>query len=360
MRIKILDRYLIGEMVIPFIIGVVGFILIMIVDILFTLADLIINKGIPAVAVLKLLIFKLPAIMVLTFPVSILFATAMVMGRLCKDSEMVAFRTSGITFIRIALPIIFVAVLISGLSFLTNEKVVPWANHVSENIIRQIILKKPLPQVRENVFFKGSNDRYFYVRKMNVKRGMLEGIMIYEFLGEKLPRVIIAKRAKFDGTMWQLEDGIVHKYDSRGRMTYEADFGRMSIYVEEDIFRFSNQKTTQEMNSAELKSLIKMLGRGGVSTRSLMVDLYMKYSVPLTCLIFALIGIPLSVSPVRSGRMFGIVLSIVIVFSFYVFASVFRSLGYGGKLVPFISAWFPQISFGILGSILIARESFFR
>ena len=360
MRIKTIDRYLIGEMIVPFSIGVIGFILIMITDILFTLADLIINKGIPFFAVLKLLIYKLPAIMVLTFPVSTLFATAMVLGRLSKDSELVALRTSGITFTRIALPIIFVSIVISSFSFVTNEKVVPWANRVSEKIIRQIILKKPLPQVKENVFFKGTDNRYFYIRKMNAKKKVLEGIMIYEFLGESLPRVIVAKRAKFDGELWQLEDGVVHKYDKEGRMTYEADFSKMSIFVEENIFRYSNQKTSQEMNSVELKSFINMLGRGGVNTRSLTVDLYMKYSVPLTCFVFALIGIPLAVPPIRSGRMYGIVLCIVIVFSFYVFASVFRSLGYGGKLNPFVSAWFPQISFAVLGLILIAREAVTR
>ncbi len=358
MKIRTLDRYLIGEMIVPFTMGVIGFILIMITDLLFTLADLIINKGIPFIAVLKLLIFKLPAIMVLTFPVSTLFATAMVLGRLSKDSELVALRTSGITFARIALPIIFASIVISSLSFITNEKIVPWTNRVSENIIRQIILKKPIPQIKENIFFKGSDNRYFYIRKMDTKRKMLEGVMIYEFLGESLPRVIVAKRAKFEDSVWQLEEGIVHHYDREGRMTYEADFGKMAIFVEENIFRLSNQKTSQEMNSVELKSMIKMLGRGGVNTRSLMVDFYMKYSVPLTCLVFALIGIPLSVPPVRSGRMYGVVLSIVIVFSFYVFASVFRSLGYGGKLSPFISAWFPQISFAILGFILIAREAF--
>jgi len=358
MKVKTLDRYLIGEMIVPFSIGVLGFILIMIADILFTMADLIINKGIPFIAVLKLLIFKLPAIMVLTFPVSTLFATAMVFGRLSKDSELIALRTSGITFLRIAIPIMFVSIFISSLSFVTNEKVVPWANRVSENIIRQIILKKPLPQIKENVFFKGTDNRYFYIKRMDPKRKTLEGVMIYEFLGETLPRVIVAKRAKFDGDLWQLEQGIVHNYDKEGRMTYEADFSKMSIFVEENIFRLSGQKTSQEMNSGELKSMISMLGRGGVNTRALTVDLYMKYSIPLSCFVFALIGIPLSVPPVRSGRMYGIVLSIVIVFTFYVFASVFRSLGYGGKLSPFTAAWFPQISFAVLGLILIIRESF--
>ena len=103
---KVLDRYISIEIIGPFLIGVVGFVMVMTVDLLFTMADLIINKGVPLWAVLKLLVYKLPSIMVLTFPVSTLFATAMALGRFSKNNEIVALRTSGVTMFRIALPIL--------------------------------------------------------------------------------------------------------------------------------------------------------------------------------------------------------------------------------------------------------------
>lgn len=77
---KLIDRYVIREMMGPFIVGVVGFILVLAVDLLFTMADLIINKGIPALAVVRLMVYKLPSLLVLTFPVSTLFGTAMALG----------------------------------------------------------------------------------------------------------------------------------------------------------------------------------------------------------------------------------------------------------------------------------------
>ena len=121
-----------------FMLGVAGFILIMITDLLFTLTDLIINRGVPFLIILKLLIYKLPAIMVLTYPVSTLFAVTMTMGRLGKDSEITALRTSGVNLLRISLPIFGLALFISMMAFLMDERVVPYTNHVSENIIRQI------------------------------------------------------------------------------------------------------------------------------------------------------------------------------------------------------------------------------
>jgi len=359
-KVNILDRYVIGEVVSPFLVGVIGFILIMIADILFTLTDLIINKGVPFFSVLKLLVFKLPAILVLTYPVSTLFGTAMALGRLSGDSEIVALRTSGVSMLRIAVPIIVVSFGISVLSFSTNEFVVPWANRVSENIIRQMILRKPVTQVREKVFFKDKENRYFYVKRVDPRSSTLHDVMVYEFTGESLPRVILAKTAKYDGDRWDLQGGIIHKYDNQGHLAYEATFTSMRISVSENFLGYNEQKTSQEMNSRELKKLIDSLRRGGVNTRSLLVDFYMKFSVPLTCFVFALIGISLSLPRVRGGRAFGIVMCIIVVFSFYVFASVSRSFGYGGIVHPMLAAFVPQVTFAILGIVLLVREVMYR
>ena len=109
-----------------------------------------------------------------------------------------------------------------------------------------------------------------------------------------------------------------------------------------------------------MKNKINLLEKGGVSARSLKTDLYMKYSVPLTCLVFALIGLPLSLPGIRGSRTWGVILTIVIMFTFYVFASVFRSLGRGAIMPPLLAAWMPQMLFGTLGILLIWKEGYYR
>jgi lipopolysaccharide export system permease protein len=136
---KVIDRYVGIEMIGPFVVGVVGFVLVLAVDLLFTMTDLIINKGVPLGAVVKLLVYKLPALMVLTFPVSTLFATAMALGRLSKDNEITALRTSGVSLFRISVPILVIGILVSLGAYINSEKIVPHANQVANNIIRQII-----------------------------------------------------------------------------------------------------------------------------------------------------------------------------------------------------------------------------
>lgn len=353
---KTLDRYVIREMLGPFLVGVVGFILVLAVDLLFTMVDLIINKGVPMWAVLKLMLYKLPSLLVLTFPVSTLFGTAMALGRLSKDNELTALRTSGVTIFRIAAPILIVSVLVSILSFVTNEKIVPHANYVSNNIIRQIIYKQPLPEVKENVFFKDAHNRYYYARRVNMKNKSMEGVMVYEITDEKFPRVILADSANFTGRIWELKSGVVHKYDEKGYLNYEAAFSQMKLNVSEDVLSFTEQKTHMDMDRRELTEMIKILEKGGMSTNALRTELFMRYSIPLTCFVFALIGVPFSLSSPRSGQTWGVVVTIVFMFTFYVFASIFRSLGRGGLLPPTLAAFTPQATFAAIGMVMLYLE----
>lgn len=340
--------------------GIAGFILVLTVDLLFTFVDLIINKGLPFNSMLMLLFYKLPSLLILTFPVATLFGTAMAIGRLSNDNEIAALRTSGVSFGRIAIPILLFSLLISIISFYTNEKIVPLANQKSQKIIREIVMHQPIPEIKENVFFKDPHNRYFYIQKVNTKNKTLENILVYELFGEQLPRVIIAKSAKFDNLELVLTAGKIHKFDASGHIAYEAVFDEMKMDLEEDIFSVAEQKTTDEMNSSELMAQINTLSKTGASTNSLKTDLFLKYSIPLTSFIFALIGLPLSLPGLRGSRTWGMVLTIVIMFTFYVFASVFRSLGRGEILNPFEAAWTPQALFGILGAILLYKEARMR
>jgi lipopolysaccharide export system permease protein len=340
--------------------GIVGFILIMITDLLFTYTDLIINKGVPLLAILRLLIYKLPAIMVLTFPVSMVFATTMVLSRMSKDNEVIALRTSGISLIRLSAVIIITAVFVTAMSYFTNEFLVPWSNHVSENIIRQMILRQPPPEIKENIFFKDASNRFFYVRKIDRKQNMLQDVLIYEVNEGRYPRVITAENAKYDGKNWMLQNGVVHRFaDETGKLDYEANFSEMSVLVNENVSTFVDQKTSYEMNSRELGQLVKMLRSGGVNAKALLTDLYMKVSVPFTCIVFALLAIPFSLPSVRAGKAFGVVFCVTLIFTFYVVASVFRSFGHGGLLAPMLAAWIPNVFFGFIGIILIIKNNYY-
>ncbi len=354
---KIFDRYLVLELWGIFLLGVAGFIMVMTTDLIFTFVDMIINKGVPVIAVVKLILYKLPSIMVLTFPVAFLFAAAIVMGRMTKDRELTALRTSGISFFRITLPAIVMAGAICMSAFFINEWIAPAANKISDELIREVIYRQPLLTVKEQVFFKDNSNRFFYIRSVDKKNNSLEGIMIYDLGSGGLPRVITAKSATFSKDRWHLNGGTVHNYGADGRIGYEADFTGMDLYVSEDILNFASQKTTEEMNTAELGTLIDSFKKSGINTAALATDFYMKFSVPAVTFVFAVFILPLAVTGGKRGGSFGVVLSVAVMFTYYVAASIFRSMGRGGLISAPLAAWIPPLVLLAAGSFLYLKEA---
>ena len=334
--------------------ALVGFLLMMIADALFGVTDLIINKGIPSALVVKLLLLKIPAILVLAFPISTLFATLLSLGRLSRDNEIISIRMGRISFYRIMLPFVIFGIIVSFTAYYINEKIVPWTNHSSENILRRLILQQAIPLIQENIFFKGGPDKFFYVKRYDKMNSLLEGILIYETSSYFYPRVLTARSAKWEGSRWRLLDGAIHKFSEDGHLQYEAKFSSLIVNIDfNPVDFFGNQKTPQEMSRQELLEQIKIFERGGIDTRRLSTDYYFKFSIPFACLIFVLIGAPLSVRWGKAGTVMGVILSIVLVFIYYILMSVSRSFGFNGLLHPFFAAWSQNILFGVVAIYLV-------
>ena len=351
----LLDRYILREFLGPFLFAIVGFTVILISGLLFELTDLIFVKDVPVTVVARMLLYKVPGMMVLTLPIGVLFSTLLSLGRLNQDSELTVLRSSGVPFRRVMVPVILAGLVVSGLTYLANERIVPWSNHQFENALRQIIFEEGIPAVQENVFFRGGEDRYFYIHRVDAGTNRLQDVMVYDLSSGGFPRLITARTGAFQDNQWLLFDGIVQDMDEDGFLTHQTRFEELEIITEgrAELF-FGTQKTTDEMNRQELRQHIERFQRGGLRVRSFVVDYHMKLALPMASFIFSLFGAPLSVYS-RSGRSFGIAVSLVVTFIFYVATSVSRSLGVNGILPPVMAAWLTNGGFALVGGWLLLR-----
>ncbi|MDD3656674.1 MAG: LptF/LptG family permease [Atribacterota bacterium] len=353
---KIIDRYIISQ-VMNYFLGVVALLtILLIMETMFELMEMLINKKVPIINVIELLLYRLPAFLVLTFPIALLGSSELAIAQMSTNNEIAAMRTGGISFRRIMKPFLVAGILISILSFVTNDYIVPETNHISQNIIREIVLKKGPPHIQRNVFFRDAENRYFYINRLDEQNMIMREIMIYEMTRERFPRVITATEGQWVVDTWQLKNGTIYNYNEDGKITYEMSFQEMEIQVKDELQDFfKNQRTPQEMPSRELKQQIQILSDAGVDTKNFEVDYHVKFSYPLSGLIFAMMGVPLGIQIKRSTKATGIIISIALVFLYYVIYSLCRSLGRGGMVDPFISSWIPNLIFLGLGIFLVIR-----
>lgn len=358
MRLPLVDRYLVREFLGPFVGAVFGFTVILLSGLLFELTDLILVKKVAASTVARMLLYKLPSLAVVSLPIGVLFSTLLSLGRLVKDGEMVALRNSGLSFRRLLLPFLVLALLVSGVTVVANERIVPWANHQFENLVRQTVFQDPLPSVEERVFFRDGHGTVFYIREVDHRQRELRDVMIFETEEKdgRFPQIITAKRGTFEDRLWHLEDVITRTLDEDGYVEAELQAPSLMYPLSERVQTFfGSQKTTDEMTRRELREHIELFRRSGIEVRSFVVDYHLKLAMPFASFIFGLVGAPLSLRSARAGRFFGVTASLVLSFIYFVFTSVVRSLGINGVFPPAVAAWLPSAVFSALGVYLIVR-----
>ncbi len=354
MLLKIMDRYLIKDSTSGMFTWVGAVTVIMLVQTLFELADFFVNKKVPFLIVLEILLLYIPAHMVMTFPISGLLASELNLGRLSRDSELIAMEASGISLKRIILPYIIFSILVSVGSFALNDVVVPETNHRAQVLIREYVYKEGPPKIEKNVFFRDAQNRYFYVNELDNETWEMKDVIVYEIgKGRSFPDVILAKSALWLEDRWLLKEGVVHRYDERGLLTQEIEFSEMVIDMKEELKSFfTEQRSPEEMPSRELKKQIDILKEAGAKTENFEVAYHLKYSIPFSALVFMLMGIPLGVQRTKDTRTIGVIVTVILAFAYYMLLSIFRSLGRGGIMEPMIAAWMPNIIFGLPGLIL--------
>ncbi len=363
--LTILDRYLLRQFLGPFCLAVIGFTIIGIVDILFSLVDLTILSGIHIGVTVRLLFYKLPAVFILFFPMAVLFAIMLVLIRMAKDNEITVLRASGIQLIRVAIPLILIGIIVSLISFGVNDSVVPWANHQSEQLMQGEIERRPPPSIVDNVVFKDAQNRFFYIKKMDTITYQMSRIIVFEDNGD-YPRILQAEIGEWKNFTWVLKEGRSYEFDADGRLLFSNGFSKMMIHVNQDIQTyFSQQKTAREMDSQELNTRIKALKSGGISTRDLLVEYHLKKSIPTACAIFCLVGIAYCFSFVRSGKdWWGVILAIcvaVLSVGFYFFiVAMARALAKDGQISPLLGAWLGNILYAAISGIAILYQTIKR
>lgn len=355
--LKIIDKYVIKQLIGPFFFGFFMFVTVIAVDPLMSALQNIVNDNISPWVVIKWFVHRLPQDMIFTFPMSVLLSTLLVFGRMSKDSETTALKAGGINFFRVIVPVIFFALFITAFSFIFNESVVPYANQKANQIRRRQILKLLDPEATENSIVRTSDGAFAYARKVYEASGIMEKILLEYYSDGKLTKRISAATAKWTGQFWLMEGVVEQDYEESKPLKPVKIIQKTFPGITETPTDFARQtKKANEMSYNELNERINVYERTQfMETTELKVDLALKTSLPFASLFFAIIGASFGLSSHRSGAFIGFGISILIIFVYYVMMSIFSAIGKSGNLPPLFAAWLQNIIFAVIGLLIVSK-----
>ena len=375
MRLDLLDRWLLKELLGPLLFFIALFTLLLLTGgVMFELVRQMVDKNLPITVAAQVLLFSIPRWLAFSVPIGTLMASLFVFTRLSANNELTALRSLGITTKRMISAALALSMAMTLFTFVLNDVVVPRSQRYAEVSLKRALGRSLASETGRDVIYprfgrrigsdgeKGDKGllQLFYSRKF--QNGQMLDVTVLDFTRPGLTQMLRADRAIWNEAQasWDFMDGQILTLAANGSST-KADFDRY-VYplgsgpvslarIEKDAINMTVAEALQAQRLYEEAGSIK-------EARKIRVRIQEKFTVPMACLVFGLFGATLGAQPsYRSSRSFSFVLTLGIIAVYYVIGFSFSSLGVKGTLPPILAAWLPVMLFLGAGGLLLKQAS---
>jgi lipopolysaccharide export system permease protein len=358
---KIISRYIFKEIAFSFIIILFVLTFVLLMGKILQIMDLIVNKGISIFTIAKLISFLLPAFMLFTVPIALLIATLVAMGRLSADNEITVLKASGVSLTQIYYPVAIASLITFIITIIVGYLLVPQSNFSTKRLLFTIAQQNASIGIKEKVFNADFKGILLYAEKIPPKGDFMENVLISDNHIKGEQNTILAKKAYLVAdadsmtVMLRLESGSIHSVSPDLKNYRKIDFKIYDINLDlsSAISGISeNSKTSVEMTMGELLEKMRKPGLDKAAIRELAIEVHKKFSIPLSCIFFGLLALPLGIKSHRAVKSRGVAVAIIVVSIYYLLRIGGEAFVETGHLSPEVGVWTPNIIFALLGIYL--------
>ncbi len=372
---RIFDRYIIKSIFGAFLFSLCMFLaLLLAMDMLSKLLTLVTEQGVPVATAFQIFLLRLPGSIKFALPMSMLLSILTVFNQMSSDSEMVAIRAAGVSFMRIAAPALIFAALITALSFWISDTVAPvlskQALKITNDATNKINMKTVMPYIlkdeQKNQIIYG-----FFAENFNAEKQMMKNVTVVFYQNGKQAINMYADEAHWSEKTdkWEFQNACFFyiKPGAQGisLLPIEKDanllLSQPQFALRESPFRIaSSKKNADDITSIEIQQFIDDLQKMGNQYSRVSrwkTRLQQRWSLPFACFVFALIAAPLGLRHHRTSSAVGLGLSLVIIFLYYTLNNLLQPLGDNGAIPAVLAAWAPNAVGAIIGIFLMFKAN---
>ena len=363
---KLLDRYVLREVVPPFFVGLLLVVFVLLMNQVLLLTELFIDKGVAAPEALRILGFLVPSILVFALPMAVLMGVLGGVARLSSDSEVVALQSLGVGPRRLGRPVLVFGFCGFLLTLPLALIVAPRANSAWVRAMAGSVVGRVQLKVRPLEFNETLPNTVFLVREAG-RDDRWRDVFAYMAGDPANPRLVLARSGTIRlfpeqrRAVLELEDGAVYAGPAADPAKDTlTTFDRMEEEIDvEDLFpRISSAKRVREKDIGELvRDLAAMETaapglRDARQVRAHRIEIHKKFALPAAGLVLALLGLPLGLMTGRAGRTGGFSLGLVVILVYYGLLTAGENFAMDGRLSAFLGMWGPDILLAAAAVIL--------
>ena len=177
---KRLHWYVIKSFLGPFIMTFFIVVFVLLMQFLWKYVDDLVGKGLEVKVLAEMLFYAAFGLLPYAFPLAMLLASIMTFGDLGENYELVAMKSSGISLFRIMRPLIFIAVIITGLAFYFGNYVLPVTNLKFYNLLASVKQQRPELVLQKGIFTNEIDGYSIKVGDKDSKSHMLYDLLVYD------------------------------------------------------------------------------------------------------------------------------------------------------------------------------------
>jgi LPS export ABC transporter permease LptF/LPS export ABC transporter permease LptG len=361
--VRILDRYIWRELGTPFLLGLLISTFLLLVDRIFDLMDLIINKGVPVHLVALLFVYLLPAILVLTIPIGVLFAILVAFGRLSADMEIVAFKACGVSPLRLLWPVVTFGVVMAAVTGYLMIDSVPKTNYAFKSLVFDIIRTQATVGLKERVFNDTFGNFVIYIDEIASDQVALRNVFVSDERKPDEQRFITAREGRLLSdevnrrVTLRLLDGSIHETSPSALQKYREVRFRLydiTLVLENPLVKQGGApKGDREMSLPDLRRAVRAYTEAKGNANPYLVEIHKKFAIPAACLVFSVLGVPLGIRAHRGGRWGAFVAALPILLFYYVGLTLGENVGDTGRIAPWLAMWGPNLVVGAVAVYLL-------
>jgi len=358
---KILFRYLISEVVPPFLLGLLAFTSVLLIGRMLKLIELVVTRGVPLLQIGKLFSLILPTFLEMTVPMAFLLAILLGLGRMSNDQELLAMKASGVSPTQILWPVAALALAIAIATLSLTMFVRPAANFALKKELYNIAKTRVGTALKEKVFNDDFPKILIYVEEIVPPGNTAQGVLIVDRRDKVREDVILGKVARIstdeetNSLGLRLFDGTIYERETNRPGFSQTRFNIYDFKLDlDDLIGPVQQKESgpKEMMLSELLSTIAAKQSHGTKTIAERMELQQRVSFGFVPLLFCLLGVSLALIPrtARTNRSWGFTLCLFWLMTYYSLLSLGKALGDKSILHPIPALWLPNVVVGGIGA----------
>jgi len=358
--VRILTRYILGEILSHTLIGCALFTFILFMPYLPNVLEMVVRNSSTFSNAAEIFLFTLPNLFRVTIPMSVLVGILLGLSRLASDSEIIAMRASGLGigyFLRVS-SIVAVGGTLLGLA--NSLYLAPRANQAILEMEQSLETSQASYQIQPRVFYEDFKNFVLYVQNVRSGTGASnwDQVFMAEVTDPTAPRITTAASATVvsDSTqvlLMRLRNGAQHdtvedQPDQYNISAFTTTDRPLELSAQSDVHLGRRDTAIYALPIGTLLQRIH-----GSDPKPFLIELNNRFAFPAACLVLMLVGVPLGVASRRGGKSSGFVYTILLVFLYYFLSSTGTALGRQNRLPAFLAVWSANLLFAGAGIFLL-------